>query len=71
MPNKVLSVSAQAMRSTNTAQSAAFFGEAGEHQVAWAKRQQGINKTHAFVEMARIIGGVSEEIDMFVIVEGY
>ena len=71
MPNKVLSVSAQAMRSTNATQSIGFFGEAGEHQVAWAKRQQGINKTHAFVEMARYFGGASEEIDMLVIVEGY
>lgn len=71
MPNKVLSVSAQTMRSTNPTQSAAFFGEAGEHRVAWAKRQQGINKTHAFVEMARYFGNLSEEIDMFIVVEGY
>lgn len=71
MPIKILSVSAQAMRSTHSTQSFGFSGEAAEHQVAWAKRQQADSKTHAFVEMARIYGGASEEIDMFIIVEGY
>ena len=71
MPNKILSVSAQAMRSTNANRSAGFSSEAADFQVAWAKRRQGDNKTHAFVDMVRIKSVTAAEIDMFIVVEGY
>ncbi|WP_282672501.1 hypothetical protein [Moraxella nonliquefaciens] len=71
MPNKVLSVQAQTMRSSDTASSAQFSSEAAEHEVAWAFRNQGIDKSNVWLNLSRTYGGASEHIDLFVIVEGY
>lgn len=71
MPNKVLSVQAQTMRSSDTASSAQFSSEAAEHEVAWAFRNQGIDKSNVWLNLSRTHGSASEHIDLFVIVEGY
>ena len=71
MPNKVLSVQAQTMRSSHIASSAQFSVEAAEHEVAWAFRNQGIDKSNVWLNLSRMHGGASEHIDLFVIVEGY
>ncbi len=71
MPNKILSVQAQTMRSSNTTSSAQFSSEAAEHEVAWAFRNQGIDKSNVWLNLSRMHGGASEHIDLFVIVEGY
>lgn len=71
MPNKVLSVQAQTMRSSDIASSAQFSSEAAEHEVAWAFRNQGIDKSNVWLNLSRMHGGASEHIDLFVIVEGY
>ena len=71
IPNKVLSVQAQTMRSSDTASSAQFSSEAAEHEVAWAFRNQGIDKSNVWLNLSRTHGGASEHIDLFVIVEGY
>ncbi|OOS08093.1 Phage tail fibre repeat-containing protein [Moraxella cuniculi DSM 21768] len=71
MPNKVLSVQAQIMRSGNATSSVEFAAEAAEQEVAWAFRHQGSNKSNVWLNMTRTHGGQSEHIDLFVIVEGY
>ena len=71
MPNKVLSVQAQTMRSSDTASSAQFSSEAAEHEVAWAFRNQGIDKSNVWLNLSRTHGSASEHIALFVLVEGY
>ena len=73
MPNKVLSVNADTIRESKPRASSitSFRSEATELRAAWAKHKQGIEKSKVWVDIARITGGNSELIDLFVIVEGY
>ena len=72
MPNKVLSVSPQVLRGSNTSSSDAYYSEGAELPTVWALRKQGQNKTIVWLDMARIVGGSgNQRIDIFVVVEGY
>lgn len=70
MPNKILSVTAQTMRSSNATSSAQYSSEASEQEVAWSLRSQS-DRSNIWLNLARMHGGSSEHIDLFVVVEGY
>ncbi|WP_373100781.1 MULTISPECIES: tail fiber protein [Pasteurellaceae] len=71
MPNKIINIQAQGMRSTNSTTSAAYHNEAGEWNFGWNLRKQGNNKDRIWLNSCRVKGGADEPMDMYIVVEGY
>lgn len=71
MPQKVLYVDAQVLRSSNSNLSGMYTTEAVEQKVGWAIRKQGSNRGKVWIDIGRVLGSHSEHIDLIVKVEGY
>ncbi|AHG75454.1 Tail fiber protein [Mannheimia varigena USDA-ARS-USMARC-1296] len=69
MPNKIIDVSPKTIRASNNA--VTYYTEAGEWISAWQIYGNDSNKSSVNINISRFRGANDEDVDLYVVVEGY